>query len=111
MILWRLIPELPLLKRELTELAARRRTYVVRTVGAVVILSLAVYFVGDALASFVGNAFPGERNTTLKLLGAGAIAFPRLVWLLFPAIQILMPSMTCGSITMARARATFVRSP
>lgn len=106
MILWRLIPELPLLKRELTELAARRRTYVVRTVGAVVILSLAVYFVRDALASHVGSSFPGDRNTTLKLLGAGAIAFPRLMWLLFPAIQILMPSMTCGAISIEKERNT-----
>lgn len=106
MILWRLIPELPLLKRELTELAARRRTYVVRTVGAVVILSLAVYFVAEALASHVGSSFPGDRNTTLKLLGAGAIAFPRLVWLLFPAIQILMPSMTCGAISIEKERNT-----
>lgn len=106
MILWRLIPELPLLKRELTELAARRRTYVVRTVGAVVILSLAVYFVAEALSGYLGNSLPGQRNMASKILGAGAIAFPRLIWLLFPAIQILMPSMTCGSITIEKERNT-----
>jgi len=106
MNLLRLIPELPLLRRELTELAARRRTYVVRMVGAIVMLSLAVYFVSDSLNSYLNVSAARGGNTMMTLLGAGAATFPRLAWLLFPAIQILMPAMICGSITLEKERNT-----
>lgn len=106
MRLLRLIPELPLLRRELTELAARRRTYVVRIVGALVILSVAMFFVSQTLSSYLNSPYSRGLNLTQKLLGAGGVAFPQLVWLLFPAIQILMPSMVCGSITIEKERNT-----
>lgn len=103
----RLIPELPLLRRELIELSARRRTYVVRSLGALVLLGWVVYLVNNSLMELMGFQLQGLGGRgAMSLLGAGSILFPRLVPPLFFAVQLLMPSLVCGSITTEKERNT-----
>jgi len=102
----RLIPELPLLRRELIELSARRRTYIVRSLGALLLLGWVLFQVSNSLSELVQyqlqNAmnFGFGRSAAMSLMGSGAILFPRLVPTLFLAVQLLMPSLVCGSITI-----------
>ncbi len=107
----RLIPELPLLRRELIELSARRRTYVVRSLGALVLLGWVLYLVSDSykdllLAQLQVTGGLGRRLPVMSLMGAGSLLFPRLVPPLFMAVQLLMPSLVCGSITTEKERNT-----
>ncbi len=113
----RYIPELPLLRRELIELANRRRTYIIRFVGAIVILTFVVYTflrqinliaAGVPGIQFVGG-FPVVARTAWnpnKFLGAGGIVFSSIVPMLFHFIQALMPALICGSITLEKERNT-----
>ena len=48
----RLVPELPLLRRELTELSARKRTYVVRSLGAMVLLAWVLWVSQNVLSDW-----------------------------------------------------------
>lgn len=108
----RLIPELPLLRRELIELSARRRTYIVRSLGALLLLGWVLFQVSNSLSELVQyqlqNAmnFGFGRSAAMSLMGSGAILFPRLVPTLFLAVQLLMPSLVCGSITIEKERNT-----
>jgi hypothetical protein len=101
----RLFPELPLLRRELTELAARKRTYVLRVIAAVGLLGLASTFLGGQTHSLrvVPNA-SGSR--TLQMLGIGESVFLVLVQLLYFAVWLFMPSLVCGSIAIEKERNT-----
>lgn len=111
----RLVPELPLLRRELTELSARKRTYVVRSLGAMVLLAWVLWVSQNVLSAWQQQqqqqrgmwAFGGALGVpAASLMGAGEVLFPRLVPLLFLAVQLLMPSMVCGSITIEKERNT-----
>ena len=110
----RLVPELPLLRRELTELSARKRTYVVRSLGAMVLLAWVLWVSQNVLSDWQrqqqqrGMWAPGRAALVpaASLMGAGEVLFPRLVPLLFLAVQLLMPSMVCGSITIEKERNT-----
>ncbi|MEY3176055.1 MAG: hypothetical protein RLZZ436_3969 [Planctomycetota bacterium] len=100
----RLFPELPLLRRELTELAARRRTWVLRSLAALLLLGLAFWGVSSTLRmNGLANAQTGLDPRTL---GIGAQFFPFLARLLFFTVQLLMPSLICGSITIEKERNT-----
>ena len=55
MSILRLIPELPLLRRELTELSNRRRTYIIRFVGAVVVLSVVMVLFQRQISLIAGS--------------------------------------------------------
>lgn len=88
------IPELPLLRRELTELANRRRTYVVRIVAAVVILFIVFTAYQSAMANR-GNIGIGVT----RYLGVGGDVFNIIAPTLFAAIQLLMPAFCCACIT------------
>jgi hypothetical protein len=97
-----LIPELPLLRRELTELSNRRRTYVIRFVGAIAVLSVVmVYFSYQiSMLSAMGNGNPN------RYMGAGGQLFRGIVPMLFVSVQLLMPALICGSITIEKERNT-----
>ncbi|MFN5796884.1 MAG: ABC transporter permease [Planctomyces sp.] len=106
----RLIPELPLLRRELIELSARRRTYIVRSLGALVLLGWVVYLLNSSISELMQYQLQGAARgggmRGMSLMGAGSILFPRLVPSLFMAVQLLMPSLVCGSITTEKERNT-----
>lgn len=101
----RLIPELPLLWRELTELSARKRTYVIRSIGAIVILS-AVLLMLDGVSGMAASGRSTADRLSFELMGVGSVAFPRIVSILFLAVELLMPAFTCGAIAMEKERNT-----
>ncbi|MFO0060710.1 MAG: hypothetical protein ACK57O_07520, partial [Planctomyces sp.] len=85
----RLLPELPLLRRELSELSARRRTYVIRVLSAVVIVAgvitmekerktLGLLFVTRPSPLMIVLEKPGSR--LLPMLTLLLITFPMLAF-------------------------------
>ena len=106
MSLLRLIPELPLLRRELIELSNRRRTYIVRFVGAIIILSIVMvqYFRAMEIISQATN--PGGGWVANKFNGSGREIFSALVPMLFHSVQLLMPALICGAVTIEKERNT-----
>jgi ABC-type transport system involved in multi-copper enzyme maturation permease subunit len=104
--LLRLIPELPLLRRELIELSNRRRTYIVRFVGAIIILSIVMvqYFRAMEIISQAAN--PGGGRVANKFNGSGGVIFNALVPMLFHSVQLLMPALICGAVTIEKERNT-----
>ena len=101
----RLFPELPLLRRELTELSARRRTWVLRTFAAVAMLGWAFWSVMNLLRTYAGpTVYTGQLD--LQMLGIGIQIFPAMGNLLFSTVMLLMPSLICGSITIEKERNT-----
>lgn len=108
------IPQLPLLRRELTELANRRRTYIVRFVGAIALLSIVFVVFRTSMARAVGgNVFfqggPWAASTAagpFRFMGIGGTVFQDIVPWLFRSIQLLMPALCCGTITMEKERNT-----
>ena len=104
---FRLIPELPLLRRELTELAARKRTYVLRFVAALLLLSMGSYVVSteiEQVSLAMGRRLGGAAQ--ISALGVGSVVFPQVAVLLFSAVQLLMPALICGSIAIEKERNT-----
>lgn len=89
----------PLLVKELTELAARRRTYIVRVAYAVLL------FVG-ALLMFSDIVF-SRYTTPLALLGQGGNMFLMIVALQFGGIYLFLPAMACSAITSEKERDSF----
>jgi ABC-type transport system involved in multi-copper enzyme maturation permease subunit len=89
---------LPLLAKELIEQAARKRTYIVRVVYAVLLFFAAFLFFYDILK--VGTASP------LAMLGSGRQLFEVLVGLQFAGIYFFMPAMTCAVLTHEKERAS-----
>ncbi|MFO0975492.1 MAG: ABC transporter permease subunit [Planctomycetaceae bacterium] len=107
MSLLRFIPELPLLRRELTELSARKRTYVIRFIGAIVLLGWVFYVMNVVIQRAVGampTISPSQRAQSM--LGMGGLVIHSIVPSLFHFIQILMPALVCGSIAMEKERNT-----
>ena len=101
-----LFPELPVLQRELAELASRRRTYVVRVVAicamAYVIWKLVLsYSAGEAEVQSVMGAQRFEAA-----LGAGGPIFEGLVTSLFWCIKLMMPALCCAVVTTEKERNT-----
>lgn len=118
MSILRYIPELPLLRRELIELANRRRTYIIRFIGAIAILMYVVYTFLEQINQIAGSVagstiYYGAAFATVqrgwnpnKFLGTGGVVFNSIVPTLFHFIQMLMPALICGSITMEKERNT-----
>jgi len=95
----RLIPsfELPLIKRELIELAQRRRTYILRCV------CLAVF----ALVFLTAYANMTSRAVNLmSMLGQGREMTAILFVTLMVTIYALAPAMACGAITSEKEKQT-----
>lgn len=89
---------LPLLAKELTEQAARRRTYVVRTLYACFLFLTALLFFYQLLEA--SSASP------LAVLGQGHNMFAVLVGTQFAGIYLFMPAMTCGVLTQEKERSS-----
>lgn len=93
------IPELPLLRRELTELSNRRRTYVVRVLGAIIILFFVFVAYQDVIAGRMSYRMTFEMGGMNRFLGIGGDVFEAVTPKLFYIIQILMPAFCCACIT------------
>jgi len=86
--------QLPLLKKELSELAARRQTYAIRLGYAAILFMVAcVLFYGNLSSSGSGS-----------VLGRGRSMFVQLVELQFWGIYLLLPAMVCGVISSEKER-------
>jgi len=89
---------LPLLEKELTEQAARRRTYIVRTLYACFLFLTALLFFYQMLEA--------SAASPLAVLGQGRSMFAVLVGTQFAGIYLFMPAMTCGVITQEKERSS-----
>lgn len=88
---------LPLLAKDLTELAARRRTYVVRSVyAALLFISFAIFFYGTVA---------GRRDVFL-VLGAGRAMSQFLIIVQLTGIYLFLPAMVSGAITEEKEKRT-----
>ncbi|MBC7965015.1 MAG: hypothetical protein H7Z17_03735, partial [Fuerstia sp.] len=106
MSIFGIIPELPLLRRELTELSSRRRTYVIRFVGAIIVLTVVMLYYRSHVANLQSSGFGVGSGNPNPFQGAGAPIFKGIVPLLFYSVQLLMPALICGSITLEKERNT-----
>jgi ABC-type transport system involved in multi-copper enzyme maturation permease subunit len=90
----------PLLAKELSEMAARRRTYVGRIVYAV--LLYAVFFLG----SYRSHVTTGANQ--LYLMGVGREMFRNLIDFQFAGLYVFLPVLMCGAITQEKERDSLV---
>lgn len=89
---------LPLLSRELIQLAARRRTYVIRVLYAAVLYGISLLFVSTWIGQFSPDSF--------EVLGQGKTLFAQIVRWQFLGIFLFLPATTCGAITSEKERGT-----
>jgi len=89
----------PLLVKELTELAARRRTYIIRVAYAVLLFVGAILMFSDIVFS--------RYTSPLALLGQGENMFLMIVALQFGGIYLFLPAMACSAITSEKERDSF----
>lgn len=101
-----MIPELPLLRRELAELSSRRRTYVIRFVGAIIVLTTVMVYYSYQVALLESSGYGVGVGNPNRFIGAGASIFKGIVPMLFVSVQLLMPALICGSITIEKERNT-----
>ena len=101
-----IIPELPLLRRELTELSSRRRTYVIRFFGAIIVLTTVMLYYSYHVAMLESSGYGVGSGNPNRFLGAGSPIFKGIVPMLFVSVQVLMPALICGSITIEKERNT-----
>ena len=96
---WRL-PQLglPLVAKELTEQAARKQTYVLRVVYALMLFIAAGVMFGETIAAGSTNLF--------AILGSGRYMFDELLSLQFWGIYLFMPAMTAGVLTAEKEKNT-----
>jgi ABC-type transport system involved in multi-copper enzyme maturation permease subunit len=89
---------LPLLARELSEQAARRRTYILRVGYACLIFGIFA----------VVYASTGQFSTAaaIRSLGTGGRLFEAIVGLQFFGIYLFMPAIVCGVISYEKERST-----
>jgi len=101
-----LIPELPLLRRELTELANRKRTYIIRVVGAIVILLFLFFAYQQTMLIRKASIRNGMSSGIGQYLGIGGDIFEKITPILFYTIQLLMPALCCACITSEKENNT-----
>jgi len=89
---------LPLLGKELTEQAAKRRTYVLRSLYA------ACAFIAGYVAVITTTQY--DPRNPFAVLGQGRLLFETLLKLEFAGIYLFLPAMTCGAITVEKERNT-----
>lgn len=92
--------ELPLFARELTELAAKKRTYVIRVAYAAILFWIGLAALSDYLLNM---NLTGDR---LALMGSGRVLFSRLLVAQMAAVHIFMPALACAAITTEKERNT-----
>lgn len=91
-------PGLPLLVKELAEQSTRKRTYVIRTIYAVLLF-------GFATLIFWANVYQ-EINSPFDVLGRGREMFMTVLALQFAGVYLFMPAITCGVLTSEKERNT-----
>lgn len=89
---------LPLLAKELIEQSARRRTYVIRTIYAILLFGFALMIFWGSIYSRISNPF--------ELLGQGRQMFAILMVLQITGVALFTPALTCGTISMEKERNT-----
>lgn len=89
---------LPLLVKELTELSARKRTYVMR-----VVYALALFGYSIARLYAFQQATGGSP---MEILGHGRELFDKLIQIQFAGITIFLPAMMCSAIAHEKERNT-----
>ena len=87
---------LPLLTKELVEMAARKRTYVLRVVYAVLLFLV----FGAMLYAMLDQA----GASPMSVLGQGRQLFAMLIVLQFVGIYLFLPAMMCSAITAEKER-------
>ncbi|MDB6174767.1 MAG: gliding motility-associated transporter permease protein [Chthoniobacteraceae bacterium] len=94
----RLFPKLalPLLARELTERAASKRTYIVRAIFALLLMTAFWFF-----ASKIFNRYGGGATS---VLGSGQWLFELLVIIQLMGIFLFLPAMMAGQFTIEKER-------
>lgn len=90
---------LPLLTKELIEQSARPRTYVLRSVYALLLS-------GITLLIFWGTVY-SDSTSPFDVLGQGEHLFTTLLWLQTIGVLLFTPALTCGAITAEKERNTF----
>lgn len=97
----------PLLAKELTETAARRRTYVLRVVYAVALYGLfALMLPAETWAAL--RRPMGFASNDLSMLGAGGEMFDILMRLQLAGLFLFLPALMCGRIAMEKERDSLV---
>ena len=91
---------LPLLAKELTEIAARRRTYITRVVYALLLYGTFGAFLAPKL-EFAGTP-------SMAAMGLGSSLFLSLIFFQLLGIYLFLPAMTCGLITQEKERDSLV---
>lgn len=90
--------ELPLLAKELVEMAARKRTYVIRTVCALALFLISLIAVADMLR------YRGDGP--LVMLGMGKYMVEVLAVCLMTGVYLLLPAVMCPAICAERESGT-----
>ncbi|MBC8113528.1 MAG: hypothetical protein H7062_04065, partial [Candidatus Saccharimonas sp.] len=88
----------PLLTKELVELSARRRTYLVRTVYAIALYSVTMWTYWCWLGQFEADSF--------EMLGRGQTLFNELLRWQFWGLYLFLPVVTSSAITSEKERDT-----
>ena len=91
--------DLPLLRKDLTELAVRRRTYVVRVLYAILLLSVSWW----SMATVLGQL---DVTNVDGILGSGKQIFRKLMLFQTCGLLLLTPAAVSGSITLEKERNT-----
>jgi len=90
---------LPMLGKELVEQAARKRTYVTRTLYAALLFGIGALILYEELGSTINP---------LYMLGRGRELFLIIVALQFAGIYIFLPALMCGVIAQEREKDSLV---
>jgi ABC-type transport system involved in multi-copper enzyme maturation permease subunit len=92
------LPTLPLLTKELTEQSARRRTFVVRALYALLLYGFALAFYHQRAGGWAGSSF--------AMLGTGQQLFAGVLLFQFVAVYALLPMLMAGVLTSEKERDT-----
>ena len=87
---------LPLLTKDLTELAARKRSYIFRVVYALALFA--------AFLLFFQSTLPRSVPNLLYILGSGRQMFEFLIIMQFFGVFIFLPAMMSGVLTYEKER-------
>jgi ABC-type transport system involved in multi-copper enzyme maturation permease subunit len=94
----------PLLAKELTELAARKRTYVVRVLYALALFTMFGFFLHETMRHYGLNT---GFQVNLSMMGVGKRIFEFVVFVQFVGIYLFLPAMMAGVITHEKERDSF----
>ena len=81
----------PLLTRELTEQAARKRTFMLRVIYAAILYSFTFIMLWEEMSRWSGQSF--------AFMGRGKDLFATLARLQFYGLYLFLPAMACGVLT------------